>query len=228
MKILALLAVLASPASAAAGAPLSPVSASCTTSLINAMTADVNERGEKMKDLIARIRSEKKLLVADARAVFTGPAPIPAPEGLDVFACAERLEALRPKLSDQDWTRGAGLWADWLARAERDAERAEAADYCGLRAEGRSFAQDAHLMVFPFTRAAKGDDSLMPSFHLAAAAGLMGLGLDAVTFLPNVAMSGGRRVSRGLGARKTGRALKRFTDFVEASEAGAAAPKAAK
>lgn len=224
---MALLALLSVPARSgetpapAAPASTAPVSAACTTSLINAMTAEVNERGVRAKELAAQVRAKKELLIVEVRALLGGE-PV---EG-DAFSSAARLESLHRRLSDADWSRGVDLWADWIVRAEKASPPADASDYCGLRAEGRSFAQDARLIVLPFSRAAKGDDSLMPVFHFAAASGVIGLGLDAVTFVPNMGMSLGQKLTRGSRARKAERARKRLAEFVESAGKPAKAPTA--
>ncbi|MBI3565726.1 MAG: hypothetical protein HY079_11060, partial [Elusimicrobia bacterium] len=61
-------------------------------------------------------------------------------------------------------------------------------------------------------------DSLIPAAHLTAASGVLSLGLDVVTFVPNVALSAGQRLSRNAHVRRSAKALRRFADFVEARE----------
>jgi hypothetical protein len=73
-------------------------------------------------------------------------------------------------------------------------------------------------MFLPFIQAAKGDDSLIPVAHLAAASGVLSLGLDVVTFVPNVAMSAGRKLSKNSHIRRSARAFRLFAAFVEARE----------
>ncbi|MBI3565907.1 MAG: hypothetical protein HY079_11970, partial [Elusimicrobia bacterium] len=150
MRAVALAVWFSFPGSASE--PLQPVPAACTSALIDAVKADLSAREERVKDLAGRARVQKELFVAEARTLFVRPEThiLEISRGRDPFSYAERLDALRPKLSDKDWSRGVELWADWLERAERAWERVDAADYCGLAAEGRSFAQDGYLMFLPF------------------------------------------------------------------------------
>jgi hypothetical protein len=217
MRAAALAVLLAVPA----GAQLSATPAACTSALIDAVSADLGEREARVKELAGRVRAEKSLFVAEARAAFVRPEThiLETALGRDPFSFAVRLEALRPKLSEAEWSRGVSLWADWLEGAERAWERVDAADYCGLAAEGRSFAQDGYLMFLPFIAAAHGDDGLMPAFHLAAASGALSLGLDVVAFAPNVAMAAGKKLSRNVHIRRSAKAFRRFADFVAAREA---------
>lgn len=216
MRAFALIAALAS--AAGASAPLAPVPAACTSTLIDTVQADMSEREARVKALAARVRSEKILLVAESRALFVRPDANPPPGVRDPFFYADRFEALRPRLTEKNWSRGVELWADWLERAEAAWERVDAAEYCGLREEGRSFAQDGYLMFLPFIAAAHGNDEFMPVFHLAAASGAISLGLDVITFVPNVALSTGQKLSKNAHIRKAARSFRRFADFVEARE----------
>jgi len=216
MRAFALIAALAS--SAGASAPLAPVPAACTSTLIDTVQADMSEREARVKALAARVRSENSLFVAESRALFVRRDEDPPPGARDPFFYADRFESLRSRLPEKEWSRGVELWADWLERAEAAWERVDAAEYCGLREEGRSFAQDGYLMFLPFISAAQGDDGLMPVFHLAAASGAISLGLDVITFVPNVALSTGQKLSKNAHIRKAARSFRRFADFVEARE----------
>jgi hypothetical protein len=216
MRTLALFALIAPLLRAAA--PLSPEPAACTAALIDAVKADLTGREERVGALAARVRAENSLLVDDARAAMTRPGEAPALTGRDPFSYADRLEALRPRLAKGEWEKGAGLWADWLEKTEAAWRRVDAAQYCGLRAEGRSFVEDGYLMFLPFVAAAKGDDSLVPIAHLAAASGVISLGLDVVTFVPNVTLAAGQKLSRNAHIRRSARAFRRFADFVEERE----------
>lgn len=220
MRGLALLAVLAPLIGASA--PLSPEPAACTAALIDAVRADLRGREARVSAMAKRARSEKSLLIDDVRAAFLRPGDDrlrdPALRGRDPFSYASRLEALRPRLAEDQWEKGVGLWADWLERTEAAWERVDPAEYCGLREEGRSFVQDGYLMLLPFIAAAKGDDSLIPVAPLAAASGVLSLGLDVVTFVPNVALSAGRKLSKNSHIRRSARAFSRFAAYVEARE----------
>lgn len=220
MRTLALLAALASPVGSAA--PLAPVPAACTSALIDAVRDDLSAREMRVKALAARVRAEGSLFVAEVRAAFfqsgVGRYPEQSLAGRDPFFYAGRLEALRPRLAPKDWSRGVELWADWLDRTERAWERVDAAEYCGLSAAGRSFAQDGYLMFLPFIAAAKGDDELIPVAHLAAASGVISLGLDVVAFVPGMALSTGKMISKNAHIRRAARAFRRFADFVEKQE----------
>lgn len=222
MTTLALLAALVT--AAAASTPLAPVPAACTAALIAAVRDDLSAREKRVKELAARVRTEDSLFVAQARAAFVqsgvGRYPEPSLGGRDPFSYAERLEALRPRLAPEEWSRGVGLWAAWLEASERAWERVDAAEYCGLSQAGRSFAQDGYLMFLPFIAAAQGDDSLVPVAPHAAASGVISLGLDVVTFVPSMALSTGKRLSQNAHIRRCARAFRRFADFVEEREEG--------
>jgi hypothetical protein len=86
------------------------------------------------------VRAENSLFIDDAREALSRPGDSMALPGRDPFSYASRLEELRPGLAKGEWEKGVGLWADWLEKTEAAWERVDAADYCGLRAEGRSFA----------------------------------------------------------------------------------------
>jgi hypothetical protein len=133
-----LIAVLAPIA--AAGAPLRPEPAPCTSALIDAVKADLSAREQRVSELAARVRAENSLFIDDAREALSRPGDSMALPGRDPFSYASRLEELRPGLAKGEWEKGVGLWADWLEKTEAAWERVDAADYCGLRAEGRSFA----------------------------------------------------------------------------------------
>jgi hypothetical protein len=220
MRPLAILALLAPLL--AESAPLSPEPAACTSALIDAVRADLRGREARVGALAKRARSEKSLFIDEVRAALLRPNDgllrDPALPGRDPFSFASRLEALRPRLAKGHWEKGVGLWADWLERTEAAWERVDAAEYCGLREEGRSFAQDGYLMFLPFVSAAKGDDSLVPVAHFAAASGVISLGLDVVTFVPNVALSAAKKLSKNAHVRRSARAFSRFAAFVEARE----------
>lgn len=228
MKTLAFLAVLAP--SAWAFSPLSPEPAACTAALIDAVRADLGARETRVKALAARVRAENSLFVEEARAaLIPSDAKWPPAQflsGRDPFSYAARLEALRPRLAKKDWSRGVDLWAGWLERVERAWERVGAAEYCGLSREGRSFAQDGYLALLPFIAAAKGDDGLVPVAPYAAAAAVISLGLDVVTFAPNIALSTARKLSRNAHIRRSADAFRRFAVFVEARENELTAGKA--
>jgi hypothetical protein len=213
---LLLLAVLAPLAASAA--PLEPVPATCTAKLIDAVSADMKAREARVSALARRVRSEKVLLVDVAHATMSLRLEAPGINGRDPFSYAVRLEAQRPFLSEKEWEKGVGLWADWLEKTELAWERADAADYCGLQAEGRSFAQDGYLMFLPFIVAAKGDDSMAPYIPAAAAAGALSLGLDVVAFVPNVALAAGRKLAKDSHVRRAAKAFRRFADYVESLE----------
>lgn len=214
-----LLAALTVASSAATSGPLQPVPAACTSALMDAVKADLSARETRVKELAARVRAEKSLFVAEARAAFARAGAPPPPSGArDPFSYAERLDVLRPRLSEKEWARGVGLWAGWLEKTEASWEKVGAAEYCGLAAEGRSFAQDAYLTFLPFIAAAQGNDELIPVAHLAAASGVLSLGLDVVAFVPNVALSAGKRIAKDTRVRGAARAFRRFADFVEARE----------
>jgi hypothetical protein len=220
LGVFPLLAVLAPLVGASA--PLSPEPAACTAALVDAVRADLNGREARVSALAEKARAENILLVDDARAALLragddrlGGARLRA---RDPFSYAGRLEALRPALAKGEWEKGVGLWTDWLRKTQAAWERVDAAEYCGLREEGRSFAQDGYLMLLPFIAAAKGDDELIPVAHLAAASGAISLGLDVAAFVPNVALSAGRKLSKNAHIRRSARAFRRFADFVEARE----------
>lgn len=216
MRTLALLAALAPLAASAV--PLNPEPAACTSTLIDAVRSDMKAREARVNALAQRVRSEKDLLIDNAHATMSLRLESPGINGRDPFSYAVRLEAQRPVLSKAEWEKGVGLWADWLEKTEAAWERGDAAQYCGLQAEGRSFAQDGYLMLVPFIVAAKGDDSMIPQFPAAAASGALSLGLDVVAFVPNVAMAAGKKLAKDSRIRASARAFRRFADYVESLE----------
>lgn len=216
MRILAFLAILAPLAAAAA--ELKPEPAACTSALIDAVAADMKAREARVSALAERVRSEKVLLIDNAHAMMSRRLETPGINGRDPFSYAIRLEAQRPDMTKAEWEKGVGLWADWLEKTEAAWAHGDAAQYCGLQAEGRSFAQDGYLMFLPFIVAAKGDDSMMPALPVAASAGAISLGLDVVAFVPNVSLAAGKKLAKDARVRRSAKAFRRFADYVEAIE----------
>jgi hypothetical protein len=216
MRTLALLAVLAPLVASAA--PLNPEPAACTSSLIDAVAADLKTRETRVNALAERVRTEKILLIDNAHATMSRRLESPGINGRDPFSYAVRLEVQRPNISKAEWEKGVGLWADWLEKTERAWASVDAAQYCGLQAEGRSFAQDGYLMFLPFIVAAKGDDSMIPALPATAASGALSLGLDVVAFVPNVAMAAGKKLAKDSHIRRSAKAFRRFADYVESLE----------
>jgi len=133
------------------------------------------------------------------------------------FGYAERLEKIKPSLSDQEWTKGSSLWDEYLARSADLRLETDYSQFCGFRDEAQSLGMDAAFIVYlPF----KGDDSgeRLAAAPLSMAAGMIGLGSDIVTFIPGAAATAERKLRESIHVRHSTRAFRKFADFVEASE----------
>ena len=193
---------------------LEPKPAACAGALIVAARADLSGREKRLSALAANVRSENTLLIDEVRASIRWSNEGAAPDRRDAFSFASRLQALRPRLTGKQWKKGVGLWADWLERTGQAWEIVDPAEYCGLGDEGRSFVQDLMFTMSVATNNGGGRGDLRAS----AALGALSLGLDVVAFVPNVAMSFGKKLAKDSHVRSSVRAFRRLVDFVESSE----------
>ncbi len=212
-----------------------PTPGACTVQLGKKLKENIKQQHQYLRDLKKRVRSEKLLLINEVAYAAKRPG---VRTNIDLIedqrlktaamagtplALAYRLETLRPKLSKKEWAEGVDLWANYIARSEDLWEPKSYEQYCDLQAEGKSVVVDAgYIFAWPFIlyKMNKGDD---PTKAIAAGAtigplvtavGVVSLGADVLTFIPNIAATGSKRLRTNMHLKLSTRAFRKFADFV--------------
>ena len=212
-----------------------PTPGTCTVQLGKKLKENIKQQHQYLRDLKKRVRSEKQLLINEVAYAAKRPG---VRTNIDLIedqrlktaamagtplALAYRLETLRPKLSEKEWAEGVDLWANYIARSEDLWEPKSYEQYCDLQTEGKSLAVDAgYIFAWPLIlyEMNKGDD---PTKAIAAgvtigplvtAVGVVSLGADVLTFIPNIAASGSKRLRTNMHLKLSTRAFRKFADFV--------------
>lgn len=217
-----------------------PTPGSCTLQLGKKLQSNLKEQKQYIHQLKKRVRSENQLLVNEVSYLANRPGvrtnidliedqklKAAATAGTPI-ALAYRLEALRPKLSKKEWSEGVNLWADYIARSEDLWEPKSYEQYCDLQMEGKSLAVDAgYIFAWPFVLYQLNNGSEDPTKAIAAsvtvgplvtAAGVISLGADVLTFIPNIAAGGSKRLRTNVHLKLSSRAFRKFADYVMKQE----------
>lgn len=217
-----------------------PAPASCSIQLGEKLKADLKQQHARIRQIEKSIRSGKRLLVSEVESLSHSPGvrvnvDLIADQRLrdaaragTPIAFARRFEALRPKLSEKEWDAGVRLWANYIARSADLWEPESYEQYCDLQQEGQSLKFDAgYIFAWPFLLydMSKGSDDTTEAAAvgvtvgpLITATGVVGLGVDVLTFIPNVAARGSERLRTDIHMKLSARAFRKFADFVVRKE----------
>ena len=232
----ALIAVLLTDATASFSCMSIPTPAACTRKLPAQLKHQWDSQESELKSLVRRIRAEKRLYIDDVARVSTGRPGVVTNIDLieDVklrrqamdrtpLAYARRLEALRDRLDSKQWEEAVRLWADYIARSEDLWEQTNAKEFCGLQEEGKSLALDAgYIFLWPFFFAELGKDSdpgqtaatSLVAGPVVTTVGVISLGADVLTFIPNVAVSAEKRLAANIHQKRSTHAFRKFARLV--------------
>ena len=220
-----------------------PVPAACAVKLDLKMQEVLRDDMRQQKDQIAilrkRIKSEKQLLVAEVAALATSKPDMKtnldliANENLKAaalkgtpIAFAYRFEALRPKLTPEEWDEGVKLWEKYIARSEDLWEPKGYEEFCNLQAESQALKMAAgYIFAWPFLLSELNNGDIASTAAagviagpLATAAGVIGIGGDVATFIPNVAGHAGGKLRRSIHLKLSSHAFQKFAELVKKYE----------
>lgn len=211
---------------------LGPLPAMCTVEFVNNARSQAKSHEKSMRAVARKIRKDGELHIEEVRAAMLPPGAklnieliqnqAQREEAMreNPLGYAQRLEALRSKLSPSDWKVGVKMWSEYISRSADISAQTDYSKFCGFSDEAKSLALDASLIVFlPYATAYRTQvDQAVVMAPLAVTAGVVSLGLDIVTFIPGAAINAERKLRENFHVQRSTKSFQRLVVFVRTHE----------